>query len=104
MPCYDGRCHVTKEEERLITLRKERDLATAVACALCHELNRRFPEHFNSLILGATKKGEVDVNKFVSEHITSDEIHLSEMLSKYSLDELGVIRMLINDSLQADEE
>lgn len=105
MPCYDG----LEKETKVIYVEKEDSVPAehwnilvdqdnhkeAILCAIYNELKRLGILH--QVIRSAQEAGQVDIEKHYEQHRVKDFQRLTEELSKYSEDELIIIREILDD-------
>ena len=114
MPCYDGRenqpriiyesgidpqtLEIAKRrladaEAKANNLSKEKDLLTAMICALINELERR--NIAPQVIAEASRNGLINIMAFYKGHRGDDVARLALELHKYSKDEQAILKSLL---------
>ena len=104
MPCYDG----LEKENKTIYIEKEDSVPAehwnilvdqdnhkeAILCAIYNELKRL--GILQQVIKSAQEAGQVDIESHYEQHRCKDVMRITEELSKYSEDELDIIREILH--------
>ena len=96
MPCSDGR-EQWGSQSNCDEYKEKANKWEAAFCAMVNEVDRQYGEAvINGIFIHAQKNSGLDIKQLYDEHLKKDIERLEKDLKKYSHDELGMIKLILN--------